>query len=77
MDKTLKTMVFVVSILVFGVEKMRLILDHFFSIGRNMERFKAESKKILAGNAKVGGVPTLWDGKAGKRIAEIIATTDF
>jgi UDP-N-acetylglucosamine 2-epimerase (non-hydrolysing) len=45
-------------------------------VGRNMERLKAESKKILAGKAKIGSVPPLWDGKAGDRIAKIIATTD-
>ena len=42
-------------------------------VGRDMDRLKAEAKKILAGNGKAGSVPPLWDGSAGKRIAEIIS----
>jgi UDP-N-acetylglucosamine 2-epimerase (non-hydrolysing) len=41
-------------------------------VGRNMNRLKEESKQILAGNAKKGVVPPLWDGKAGERIADAI-----
>jgi UDP-N-acetylglucosamine 2-epimerase (non-hydrolysing) len=41
-------------------------------VGRNMKRLKEESMKILAGNAKKGAVPPLWDGNAGERIADIV-----
>jgi UDP-N-acetylglucosamine 2-epimerase (non-hydrolysing) len=41
-------------------------------VGRDMERLKLESSKILAGNAKTGSIPPLWDGKAGERIAEVL-----
>ena len=42
-------------------------------VGRDMERLKAEAKKILAGDVKKGSVPPLWDGKAGRRIADVLA----
>jgi UDP-N-acetylglucosamine 2-epimerase (non-hydrolysing) len=42
-------------------------------VGRNMDLLKSESQKILAGNAKPGGIPPFWDGKAGERIASIVA----
>lgn len=45
-------------------------------VGRDMNKLKAEAKKILSGKAKSGTVPPLWDGKAGERIAEIL-TADF
>jgi UDP-N-acetylglucosamine 2-epimerase (non-hydrolysing) len=41
-------------------------------VGRDMERLKMESRKILSGNAKTGAVPPLWDGKAGQRIADVL-----
>jgi UDP-N-acetylglucosamine 2-epimerase (non-hydrolysing) len=41
-------------------------------VGRNMELLKEEAGKILAGKGKKGVVPELWDGKAGKRIADVI-----
>jgi UDP-N-acetylglucosamine 2-epimerase (non-hydrolysing) len=41
-------------------------------VGRDMQRLKAEAKKILAGNAKAGSIPPLWDGKAGQRIADVL-----
>jgi UDP-N-acetylglucosamine 2-epimerase (non-hydrolysing) len=41
-------------------------------VGRDMDRLKTEARKILAGNPKTGGVPPLWDGKAGERIAEVL-----
>ncbi len=41
-------------------------------VGRNMNLLKAEARKILAGNAKKGSIPPLWDGKAGERIADVI-----
>jgi UDP-N-acetylglucosamine 2-epimerase (non-hydrolysing) len=42
-------------------------------VGRDTERLKTEARKILAGDAKTGGVPPLWDGKAGERIAKVLA----
>jgi len=42
-------------------------------VGRDMERLEAEARKILAGEAKSGSVPPLWDGKAGERIAEVVS----
>ncbi len=41
-------------------------------VGRDMERLKVESKKILGGNARKGAIPPLWDGKAGERIADVL-----
>jgi UDP-N-acetylglucosamine 2-epimerase (non-hydrolysing) len=42
-------------------------------VGRDMNKLKAEAKKILSGKAKSGSIPPLWDGKAGERIADLIA----
>jgi UDP-N-acetylglucosamine 2-epimerase (non-hydrolysing) len=42
-------------------------------VGRDMDLLRAEAKKILAGKGKKGGIPPLWDGKAGERIADVIA----
>jgi UDP-N-acetylglucosamine 2-epimerase (non-hydrolysing) len=42
-------------------------------VGRDMERLETEARKILAGEAKSGSVPPLWDGKAGERIADVVA----
>ncbi|MDH3604218.1 MAG: UDP-N-acetylglucosamine 2-epimerase, partial [Candidatus Tectomicrobia bacterium] len=41
-------------------------------VGRDMQRLKAEMKRILTGTFKSGGVPPLWEGKASERIADII-----
>ena len=38
-------------------------------IGRDTERMKARTREILAGGAKRGSIPPLWDGKAAERIA--------
>lgn len=47
-------------------------------VGRDMNKLKEEAKKILAGKAKSGSVPSFWDGKAGERIADLITgSTDF
>ena len=40
-------------------------------IGNDMARLRIELSKILAGNAKRGAIPPLWDGQASERIAEI------
>ena len=42
-------------------------------IGGDMERLKREVNALLAGEAKVGAVPPLWDGHTAPRIADIIA----
>lgn len=42
-------------------------------VGRDMERLKAEAKKVLAGDVKAGSIPPLWDGKAGQRIADVLS----
>ena len=42
-------------------------------VGRDRNKLSTELSKILAGNAKKGTIPPLWDGKAGERIAEIVA----
>jgi UDP-N-acetylglucosamine 2-epimerase (non-hydrolysing) len=42
-------------------------------VGRDMDRLKMEARKILAGNPKRGGIPPLWEGKAGERIAEALS----
>jgi UDP-N-acetylglucosamine 2-epimerase (non-hydrolysing) len=43
-------------------------------VGRDMNRLKMETSRILAGNGKTGTVPPLWDGKAGERIADILVS---
>jgi UDP-N-acetylglucosamine 2-epimerase (non-hydrolysing) len=41
-------------------------------IGDDTVRLRNELSKILAGSAKRGTIPPLWDGHAGERIAEIL-----
>jgi len=41
-------------------------------IGDDMARLRSELSKILAGNAKRGTIPPLWDGRASDRIADVI-----
>jgi UDP-N-acetylglucosamine 2-epimerase (non-hydrolysing) len=41
-------------------------------VGQNMTRLREETHRLLAGGAREGQVPPLWDGKAGERIARII-----
>jgi UDP-N-acetylglucosamine 2-epimerase (non-hydrolysing) len=41
-------------------------------VGRDREKLRAELSRVLAGKAKKGSVPPLWDGHAGERIAEIL-----
>ena len=40
-------------------------------VGNDTVRLRIELSKILAGNAKRGTIPPLWDGQASERIAEI------
>lgn len=44
-------------------------------VGQDMERLTTEVQRILSGHGRRGGVPPLWDGKAGERIADVIAGT--
>ena len=41
-------------------------------VGQDMRLLRSEVDRILVGGAKRGGVPSLWDGKASERIADII-----
>lgn len=41
-------------------------------VGQDTERLYAETKRIISGKAKKGIIPPLWDGKASKRILDII-----
>jgi UDP-N-acetylglucosamine 2-epimerase (non-hydrolysing) len=41
-------------------------------VGRDMGRLRAEVSRILAGKAKPGTIPPLWDGKASERIADLL-----
>jgi UDP-N-acetylglucosamine 2-epimerase (non-hydrolysing) len=41
-------------------------------VGSDTAKLKSELFKVLAGNAKVGSIPPLWDGRAGERIADIL-----
>jgi len=43
-------------------------------VGDDKKRLDAELKNILAGKAKRGLIPPLWDGHTGERIARIIAS---
>ena len=43
-------------------------------IGQDMDRLRDEVSQILNGHAKQGEIPPLWDGKAGERIAAILAS---
>ncbi len=42
-------------------------------VGQNGDTLRAELAKILQGKQKAGSVPPLWDGHAGRRIAEILS----
>jgi len=41
-------------------------------VGDDTAKLHSELAKILAGNAKRGTIPPLWDGRASERIADII-----
>src|SRR5208337_1507589 len=42
-------------------------------VGRDPEKLRTELSRVLAGKAKKGTVPPLWDGHAGERIAVLLA----
>jgi len=41
-------------------------------VGRDPERLRSELSRVLAGQAKKGTIPPLWDGHAGERIAAVL-----
>jgi UDP-N-acetylglucosamine 2-epimerase (non-hydrolysing) len=41
-------------------------------VGRDPEKLRTELSRVLAGQAKKGSVPALWDGSAGERIADVL-----
>jgi UDP-N-acetylglucosamine 2-epimerase (non-hydrolysing) len=43
-------------------------------VGRDMTRLHREVGRIVAGKAKQGAIPPLWDGKASERIAALLVT---
>ncbi len=42
-------------------------------VGRDPAKLRAELSNILAGRAKKGSIPPLWDGQTGERIAALVA----
>ena len=42
-------------------------------VGRDADKLRSEVSRILAGQAKKGTIPPLWDGHAGERIAALLA----
>jgi UDP-N-acetylglucosamine 2-epimerase (non-hydrolysing) len=42
-------------------------------VGRDPGKLRSELSRVLAGQAKKGTIPPLWDGHAGDRIAAVIA----
>jgi UDP-N-acetylglucosamine 2-epimerase (non-hydrolysing) len=45
-------------------------------VGRDPDKLRSELSRILAGEAKKGTIPPLWDGHAGERIAALLAGVD-
>ena len=44
-------------------------------VGDDMDRLLAEARLVLAGKAKTGKVPPLWDGRAARRLADCAIAT--
>jgi len=42
-------------------------------VGRDAKKLRSELTRVLAGKAKRGTVPPLWDGHAAERIADVVA----
>ena len=42
-------------------------------VGRDPDKLRSELSRVLAGQAKKGTIPPLWDGQAGERIAALLA----
>jgi UDP-N-acetylglucosamine 2-epimerase (non-hydrolysing) len=45
-------------------------------VGRDLNLMKAAVREAEAGGGRTGAVPPLWDGKAGERIADIVAALE-
>jgi hypothetical protein len=43
-------------------------------VGQGRDKLSSELSRIVAGRAKKGITPPLWDGHAGERIADVIQT---
>jgi UDP-N-acetylglucosamine 2-epimerase (non-hydrolysing) len=43
-------------------------------VGRDLDRLRRETQSILRGATRQSYIPPLWDGKAGERIADVIAS---
>ena len=41
-------------------------------VGQDRDKLSSELSKIVAGKAKKGTIPPLWDGRAGERIADVL-----
>jgi UDP-N-acetylglucosamine 2-epimerase (non-hydrolysing) len=44
-------------------------------VGQDMEKLLEEAWRVLGGEAKKGRVPSLWDGRAANRIADVVMAT--
>ncbi len=42
-------------------------------VGRDPDKLRSELSRVVAGQAKKGTIPPLWDGHAGERIAAVLA----
>ncbi|MGB0007731.1 MAG: UDP-N-acetylglucosamine 2-epimerase (non-hydrolyzing), partial [Candidatus Sulfotelmatobacter sp.] len=43
-------------------------------VGQERDKLSSELSKIVAGKAKKGTIPPLWDGHAAERIADVLLT---
>jgi UDP-N-acetylglucosamine 2-epimerase (non-hydrolysing) len=46
-------------------------------VGQEKDKLRSELVKVLAGRAKKGTLPPLWDGHAGERIADVLQVLQF
>jgi len=46
-------------------------------VGQERDKLSSELSKIVAGRAKKGSIPPLWDGHAGERIADVLQSLPF
>ena len=42
-------------------------------VGDNPDRIRPAVEAVLEGRAKRGTIPPLWDGRAGERVADVLA----
>jgi UDP-N-acetylglucosamine 2-epimerase (non-hydrolysing) len=42
-------------------------------LGSDTDKLQREVQRVLEGNGKKGSIPELWDGRAGERIADVLA----